>query len=128
MQNSKKILIVEDEANLLDVLRDEFVAAGFDVIKAHDGEEGYKLALEKHPDLILVDVLMPKMDGITMFKNLRKHETLKNLPGIVLTNLSDTKTIEAALESGAYDFLVKSDWEPKSLVKRVSEKLGLAGK
>jgi len=123
----KKILIVEDEVYLLDVLRDELAAAGFEVFKAHDGEEGYKLALEKHPDLILIDVLMPKMDGITMFKNLRKQESLKNTPGIILTNLNDTKTIQDALDSGAYDFLVKSDWEPKSLVKRVQEKLGLAG-
>jgi len=123
--SGKKILIVEDEANLLDVLGDEFTVSGFEVFKAHDGEEGYKLALEKHPDLILIDVLMPKMDGITMFKNLRKHEALKNIPGIILTNLNDTQTIQDAIESGAYDFLVKSDWEPKSLVKRVQEKLGL---
>jgi two-component system alkaline phosphatase synthesis response regulator PhoP len=128
MANGKKVLIVEDEANLLDVLRDELAAAGFEIFKAHDGEEGYKLALEKHPDLILIDVLMPKMDGITMFKNIRKHEALKSIPGIILTNLSDTKTVEDALESGAYDFLVKSDWEPKNLVKRVQEKLGLADK
>ena len=123
----KKILVVEDEASLLNVLRDELAAAGFEVFKAHDGEEGYKMALEKHPDLILIDVLMPKMDGITMFKNLRKQEGLKNVPGIILTNLNDTKTIEDALENGAYDFLVKSDWEPKNLVKRIQEKLGLAG-
>lgn len=119
----KKILIVEDEPNLLDVLRDAFTAAGFTVFKASDGDEGYKMAMETRPDLILIDVLMPKMDGITMFKNLRQHEELKKIPGIILTNLNDTKTIESALESGAYDFLVKSDWDPKDLVKRVKEKL-----
>lgn len=122
----KKILIVEDEVNLLDVLSDEFTAAGFEVFKAKDGEEGYKMAEEKHPDLILIDVLMPKMDGIAMFQKIHQNPGLKNIPGIILTNLNDTKTIEKALESGAYDFLVKSDWEPKSLVKRVEEKLGMA--
>jgi len=119
----KKILIVEDEANLLNVLGDNFKSAGFEIFKAHDGEEGYKTAIEKHPDLILIDVLMPKMDGITMFKNLRKIEAFKNTPGIILTNLNDTETIQKAIESGAYDFLVKSDWEPKNLVKMVEEKL-----
>jgi DNA-binding response OmpR family regulator len=121
----KKILIVEDEIHLLDVLRDEFAQAGFEVFKARDGEEGYAQALEKRPDLILIDILMPKMDGLTMFKKLREHEELKKTPGIILTNVNDSATISSALESGAYDFLVKSDWEPKSLVARVKEKLAL---
>lgn len=121
----KKILIVEDEESLLDVLRDEFNGAGFEVFKARDGVEGYKMALEKHPDIILIDILMPKMDGSTMLKNLRKNEASTNIPAIVLTNLNDTNTIKEVLESGAYDYLVKSDWVPKDLVKRVQEKLGL---
>ncbi len=122
---AKRILIVEDELSLLDLLKDEFTAAGFEVLKARDGEEGYQTALQTHPDLVLADILMPKIDGITMFKNLRKNEALKKVPGIILTNLNDTKTIQDALESGAYDFLVKSDWEPKNVVKRVKEKLGM---
>ena len=122
---AKKILIVEDEAQLLDVLRDEFSQAGFEVFKAKDGEEGYAVALEKRPDMILVDILMPKMDGLTMFNKMREHEELKKIPGIILTNVNDSGTISKALESGAFDFLVKSDWEPKSLVARVKEKLAM---
>lgn len=121
----KKILIVEDEQHLLDVLRDEFTQEGFEVFKAKDGEEGYAVAVEKKPDIILIDILMPKMDGLTMFKKLRLHEELKKTPGIILTNVNNSETISKALESGAYDFLVKSDWEPKGLVLRVKEKLGM---
>jgi DNA-binding response OmpR family regulator len=121
----KKILIVEDEQSLLNLLRDEFTHAGFEVFKASNGQEGYDVALEKHPDVILIDILMPIMDGITMFKKLSEHKEFLTVPGIILTNLNDSKTISAALESGAYDYLVKSDQEPKDLVKKVKEKLGL---
>jgi CheY-like chemotaxis protein len=121
----KKILIVEDEAMLADVMRDEFVNAGFDVSVARDGQEGLAMAQSVHPDLMLVDVLMPKMDGITMLKNLRTNPEFAKIPASVLTNLNDSQTIQDALESGAYDFLVKSNWNPKDMVKYVKEKLGI---
>jgi CheY-like chemotaxis protein len=121
----KKILIVEDEAMLADVMRDELVNAGFDVSVARDGQEGLAMAQSVHPDLMMVDVLMPKMDGISMLKNLRANPEFAKIPASVLTNLNDSQTIQDALESGAYDFLVKSNWNPKDLVKYVKEKLGI---
>ncbi len=121
----KKILIVEDEALLLEVLRDEFTHAGFSALLAKDGSEGLATAQKELPDVILVDILMPKMDGITMLNKIRQNSKLANTPAIILTNLNDNKTIEQALQSGVYDFLVKSDWNPKDLVKRVKEKLNL---
>jgi DNA-binding response OmpR family regulator len=125
-QTQKKILIVEDELMLLDVLHDEFSAAGFKVFKAKDGTEGLAVATKENPDIILVDILMPKMDGITMLKEIHSDPTMQKTPAIILTNLSDNKTIEQALENGAYDFLVKTDWNPKDLVKHVKEKLNIA--
>jgi CheY-like chemotaxis protein len=126
MDNKQKtILIVEDDQFLLEILRDVFSKAGFNVILSRNGEEGLKTVLEKNPDLILIDILMPKMDGITMLQKIRENPQGKNIPAIVLTNLNDNETINKALESGAYDFLVKSDWEPKDLVNRAKEKLGL---
>jgi DNA-binding response OmpR family regulator len=119
------LLIVEDDQSLLEILRDEFAKAGFKVAMAHDGEEGLKVATEQPPALILIDIFMPKMDGITMLKKIRATPQGKNIPVIILTNLNDNQTIDRALESGAYDFLVKSDWNPKDLVKRVKEKLGI---
>ena len=119
-------MIVEDEAMLSDVMRDEFVNAGFEVVTAADGQEGLAKAQAERPDLMLVDVLMPKMDGITMLKNLRSNPEFAKIPATVLTNLNDSQTIQDALESGAYDFLVKSNWNPRDMVKYVKEKLNIA--
>lgn len=124
-KQQKHILIVEDDELLLGILRDEFSKEGFEVSLARNGEQGLLAALAKHPDLILIDILMPKMDGITMLKKIRENPAGVKTPVIILTNLNDTETITKALENGAYDFLVKSDWEPKNLLKRVKEKLDM---
>jgi len=121
----KKILIVEDEVMLLDVMRDEFTNAGFSVVTAKDGNEGLVCAKKHTLDIMLVDVLMPNMDGMGMLKAMRQDPALHKIPAIVLTNLNDTKTIQSALENGAYDYMVKSDWNPKDLVAHVKEKLNL---
>ena len=123
MEKNMKILIVEDEANLLNLLKDEFTEEGFQVFTAKDGEEGFNQAVANKPDLILIDVLLPKMDGITMFKKLSQKEEFKKIPGIILTNLSDNVTLSNAMESGVYDFFVKSDWEPKNLVNQVKQRI-----
>src|SRR6185436_2515878 len=120
---AKKILIVEDELTLLNVLKDEFTQAQFTVFTARDGVEGLAAANRERPDIILIDILMPKMDGISMLKEIRHDPEMQTTPAIILTNLNDNKTIEKALESGAYDFLVKTDWNPRDLVKHVKDKL-----
>ncbi len=122
----KIILIVEDDKFLLEILEEEFSKNGFKVVAVRDGEQGLEAAANYKPELILADILMPKMDGITMLTKLRSNPATKNIPAIILTNLNDTENIDKALETGVYDFLVKSDWEPKDLVKRVREKLGMA--
>lgn len=121
--SQKHILIVEDEEHLSGVLHDEFAKAGFTVSRAKDGEEGLKAVEASKPDLILLDIMMPKMDGIAMLKKVGANTDLKNIPVVVLTNLSDTSTVAQALENGAYDYLVKSDSNPNEIVKRVREKL-----
>jgi len=126
MENEQKsILIVEDDELLLKILHDEFAKSNMKVILAHNGEEGLEAALSQHPSIILIDILMPKMDGITMLQKIREDVDGKNIPAIILTNVNDTETVIKALETGAYDFLVKSDWDPKDLVKRVKEKIGI---
>ena len=126
MENEQKsILIVEDDELLLKILHDEFAKSNMKVILAHNGEEGLEAALSQHPSIILIDILMPKMDGITMLQKIREDVDGKNIPAIILTNVNDTETVIKALETGAYDFLVKSDWDPQDLVKRVKEKIGI---
>lgn len=122
---NKTILIIEDEEATLKVLVAKFKHEGFEVLEARDGEEGLAISLKEKPDLILLDIIMPKMDGITYLKELRKDSWGKSVPVVILTNLSDDKSIAEAMEGGVYDFLVKSSWETEDLVKRVKERLGI---
>ncbi len=117
------ILIIEDDHALLNALKDKFTKEGFVVIKAHDGEEGLTMALSDHPDLILLDVIMPKMDGIMMLKALRKDAWGKDAKVIILTNLSDDKRVIEALEQGTHDYLIKADWKIEDVVEKVRKKL-----
>lgn len=82
------------------------------------------VALLWHPDLILLDIVMPKMDGMTMLAQLREDEWGKTARVITLTNLSDTEKVAEAIEHGSYEYLVKSDWKIEDVVAKVREKLG----
>ncbi len=127
MQNTKTILVVEvieDEQSLLTALREKLAHEGFSFLGAKDGEEGLDLALQNHPDLILLDILMPKMDGLTMLKKLRENEWGKKVPVIILTNFSGDEKIAAAMENEALDYFIKSDVKLEEVVSRIKEKLG----
>ncbi|OGH92792.1 MAG: hypothetical protein A2563_03940 [Candidatus Magasanikbacteria bacterium RIFOXYD1_FULL_40_23] len=121
----KKILIVEDELALLYALASQFDKKEFKVLQAVDGEEGLKTALKSHPDLILLDLLMPKMDGMSMLKELRKDSWGKGVKVIILTNLSDAEKIDEALKQGTYDYLVKKDWNISEVIEKVKASLGM---
>ena len=125
MGEAKKILIVEDEAPLLKVLEDRFLQEGFVVFKASDGVQGYKIALENKPDIILLDILLPLVNGLEMLKKVRENEEGKDIPILILTNLNDLESVKQAMENQAYDYLVKSDWQLDDLVKKVKERLKL---
>jgi len=119
----KKILIVEDEKSLLDVLVMKFSDEGFEVHQARDGVQGLETAVVKKPDLILLDIIMPRMDGITMLKKLREDLWGKEVPVILLTNLGDSEKIAEVMEYGVYDYLVKAEWKMEELVERVKSRL-----
>lgn len=123
MKSNKKILVIEDEAPLLNVIVDKLISAGYSVIKAADGQQGLDLALSEKPDLILLDIIMPVMDGITMLKNLRQNDIGKDIEVVLLTNSNEYKMLAEALEQGARDYLVKSDWNLDDVVKLVDSKL-----
>ncbi len=120
---AKKILLIEDEKVLLNLLSDTFTDSGFEVSCAENAELGIKLALRKHPNLILLDIILPKMDGLTMLKKLRKDKWGKGVPVIVLSNLDDQKKVSEAMKIGVYDFLVKSNVKLFDVVKQVTEVL-----
>ncbi len=121
--NAKSILVIEDEKSLLKTLTRKFESEGFFVRGAVNGKEGLSMALEFHPDLILLDIIMPEMDGITMLKKLREDEWGKDVSVMILSNLSDDSKIMTALENNTFDYLIKVNWSLDDLVKKVKEKL-----
>ena len=126
MNNTKKkILIVEDEPAMREALKEKLTISGFSVIEGKDGEEGLKLAFNNTPDLILLDILMPRMDGMMMLKKVRETEWGKKVPVIILTNLSaDEKiTSEVVTDEPSY-YLMKTDWPIEEIVNKVRSALG----
>ena len=127
---NKKVLVieaVEDDPALRNVLRDKFTLEGFGVFEARDGEEGLEVALREHPDIILLDIVMPKMDGLSMMKKLREtNEWGKHVPIIILTNLSadDEKINWAIADNEPAYYLVKSNWSMDDLVEKIKERIG----
>jgi len=120
----KKITIVEDEELISKALAGVLEDAGFKVSQAYDGEEGLSMIESEKPDLILLDIIMPKMDGLTMLKKLQEKEWGKNIPIIVLTNLSDDRRVAEAMGRGVYSYLQKTDWRLQDVVEEVKKKLG----
>jgi DNA-binding response OmpR family regulator len=120
-----KILIIEDEKPLLSAMQDALVAAGFTILVAHDGEEGLRMALEQKPNILILDILMPKMDGMTMLKKLRHDETYgKGVKVIILTNLeADDKMISDVVETQPTYYLIKSDVNLDGIAEKVREVL-----
>ncbi len=121
----KTVLIVEDDVALRSVLVEKLTDEKFNVLSAPDGEAGLKVALENHPGVILLDIFMPRMDGITMLSRLRATDAWgKHVKVIVLTNSTDAQTIATVSGFGATDFLIKSEWSLEALVARIRERLG----
>jgi len=120
---SDKILIIDDEQTLLTALIDKFTREGFNVITAENGREGLASAYKNHPDLVLLDIIMPVMDGLTMLSKLRKDKWGKSVKVILLTNLSEPGIIAVPLTQTVSGYLVKSDWKIADVVKQVREKL-----
>lgn len=117
------ILVVEDDSALAEALETTLSAEGFKVSKARDGEEGLKMVKKDKPDLILLDIVMPKMDGITMMERLQEKPATKSIPIIFLTNLSDVDTISKVVRQGMFDYLVKTEWDINELVELVKKRL-----
>lgn len=118
------ILIVDDEVSLRNALSDKLIHEGFVVLEAKNGEEGLEIALNNHPDLILLDIVMPVIDGVTMLKNLRENEWGRDVKVIMLTNLDGNEKVADAIAWGTQDYLVKSDWKLEDVVAKIRKRLG----
>jgi len=118
---AKRILIVEDEDPLRNILEKKVNQEGFSALTAKDGEEGLKKALTEKPDLILLDLIMPKMNGREMLEKLREDVWGKTVPVLILSNDDSPEHIQDALKDNATDYLIKADWKLEDVVKKINE-------
>jgi len=119
-----KILLVEDDQLMIDLYQKALTLEGFDFDSATNGVEGLKKAKSETPDLILLDLMMPEMNGLDTLEELKKNSKTKHTPVIVLTNLVGTHHLDKAMELGAAKYIVKSEQEPKEIISLIKEVLG----
>ena len=122
--NPIKILLIEDDPFLLSMYSIKFEAEGFVVVSADDGEKGLEMAKKTNSDIILLDILMPKMNGFEVLEKLKADEGTKKIPIILLTNLNQKDEIEKGLILGADDYLIKAHFMPSEVVTRIKKILG----
>lgn len=117
--NKIKILIVEDDEALMEMYKMKFLEEGFDVIAAEDGLDGLETAKKNVPDIILLDIILPKIDGFSVLEELKKDAKTKDAPVILLSNLGQDSDKEKGKNMGAIDYCVKADLTPMQLVEKV---------
>lgn len=120
MTDKKTILLVEDDAFVSDIYETKLGQVGFSVVLAENGVEAVKKMEEKIPDLVLLDIVMPYMDGMEVLRKLKEKEEWKKIPVILLTNLSEKEKVEEGLNLGANDYLIKSHFTPAEVVEKVN--------
>ena len=118
-----KIVVAEDDKLLSASLCDALKSEGYEITPGYDGEEALGKIKEVMPDLVLLDIMMPKMDGLSVLREVRASAATATIPVIVLTNLGDVDTISKIVESGAADYLLKSDQSVDNVLQKVKEVL-----
>ena len=115
----KKILIIEDEKILGEMYRDKFIQEGFEVILATSAEEGSEVMAKEKPDLILLDILLPRANGISFLAKLRKDPAVSSTPVVAFSNYDDPKTKREALKLGVKDYLIKTNFTPQEIIEKI---------
>ncbi|EKE25586.1 MAG: response regulator receiver protein [uncultured bacterium] len=122
---NKRLLIIEDDTVLQKALSSYLTAESFEVMCALDGEEGVKMAISEKPDLILLDIVLPKKDGYQVLQEVKANEESKHIPIVLLTNLGSIADVEKALEMGATTYLVKADYKLEEVTAKIKEILNI---
>ncbi len=115
-----KVLLVEDDSFISKMYVTKFTLQKFDVLAAADGEEGLRMAIENIPDIILLDIMLPKMDGWQVLEHLKVNQTTKNIPVLLLTNLGAQEDIERGLQLGATDYMIKAHFIPSEIIEKIN--------
>lgn len=119
------VLVVEDDTFLADLYKTKFELEGFKVFSAYDGEKGLELAKKQHPDIILLDLMLPKMNGFEVLEGIKADPALGKIPVLLLTNLSQKADVDRGLSLGANDFLIKAHFMPSEVVTKIKTILGI---
>lgn len=119
----KTILFIEDEAAIQKTLGEALRKRGYEVKSAIDGEAGLRLAKSENPDLVLLDLILPKMHGLEVLEKLRQDDKTKDLPVIILTNLENIGEVERAIELGSTTYLVKTNYSLEEVIDKVKKAL-----
>lgn len=115
----RKILLVEDDEFLAELYATKLNLEGYEVFLAIDGKKGARLVKEKLPDLILLDIMLPKMDGFEVLREIKKNPATASIPVILLTNLSQKDEVKKGLNLGAQDYLIKAHFMPSEVVNKI---------
>jgi len=118
-QPKPKILLLEDEAMLASMYKTKFEREGFEIVVAGDGEEGLEQAKAASFDVVLIDIIMPKLDGFAVLKQLRLLDAYKDVPILMLTNLGQEEDVEKGKALGATDYLVKANFTPSQVLEKI---------
>lgn len=118
---AKKILLIEDDSFISEMYYTKLKDVGYEVETAYDGEDGLKKVSELKPDLILLDIRLPKLDGLELLSIIKGKDDLKNIPVIILSNLGEKEDIEKGLSLGAIDYLIKAHYTPTEVVEKVTK-------
>ena len=121
---AKKILIIEDEELLYNLLQRKLSEEGYEASVAKDGVEGMKMIKEMKPDLVLLDIVMPNKNGFEVMDEMQADERLKHIPIIVISNSGQPVEIDKAKESGARDWLIKTEFDPQEVIEKVKKQIG----
>ena len=121
---TKKILLIEDEQLMIDLLERKLTQEGYKILVAKDGNEGLEKMRKEKPDLILLDIVMPRMGGFEVMEEMGKEEDLKNIPIIIISNSGQPVELDRAKELGAKDWLIKTDFDPQEVVEKVVKQIG----
>lgn len=124
MAMAKKILLIEDEEIIINLLQKKLTREGYEVLAAKDGEEGLRAMRETEPDVILLDIIMPKMGGLEVLEEMNKDPNLKKIPVIVISNSGQPVELDRAQRLGAKDWLVKTQFDPKEVLEKVIKQIG----
>lgn len=120
----KKILLIEDEEIMIGLLQKKLTQKGYGVSIARDGQEGLKLMRETTPDLILLDIVMPKMDGFEVLEQMQKDKELKKIPVIVISNSGQPVELDRVKKLGVKDWLIKTEFDPQEVIDKVVKQIG----